>query len=430
MRKSFPVFLLIILVLLMLVGCSADQNRAPIVKTNEGKEITVYTGGTVKFNLRFEDPDGDNVSVTVEASNDFLVYCYDKNTGIFEWPNAGPEGEYFVEFTGFDGEAITRHKVNIIVKDKEDETGDNKPPVLVSPDKKEYKVAENGNLKFKVIFEDPDGDSLDVRAESNQYQLVQAFDKNSGLFDWNVNLPAGEYTVTFIASDGKANTSIKVKIIVLGEEEIDQNEPPVIDKIGNKIISPGETLEFVVRAHDPDGEDSSIRYMVDDLKEYFNEDTGVFKWENIGEELSGKVYSLTFTAIDELGETASEEIVIKINSIPEFDEILLNDEVVDETETLQFFSGRQNRLEIKASDKDGDRINIEITEIDGTGELNINNFVFNEDNKTGIISWAPISDRIGDEISITFKVTDYPGDLYDIDYTSSNLLSLVIKVVE
>ncbi|MGB4045368.1 MAG: hypothetical protein WBK22_04835 [Halanaerobiales bacterium] len=221
MRKSFPVFLLIILVLLMLVGCSADQNRAPIVKTNKGKEITVNTGDTVRFNLRFEDPDGDNVSVTIEASMDFLVDCYDKITGIFEWPNAGPEDVYFVEFTGFDGEARTRHQVIIIVKDKEDETGDNKPPVLVSPVKKEYKVAENGNLKFYVIFKDPDGDSLDVKAESNQDQLVQAFDKNSGLFDWNVNLPAGEYTVTFIASDGKANTSIKVKIIVLGEEEID-----------------------------------------------------------------------------------------------------------------------------------------------------------------------------------------------------------------
>jgi len=71
MRKSFPVFLLIILVLLMLVGCSADQNRAPIVKTNKGKEITVNTGDTVRFNLRFEDPDGDNVSVTVEASDGF-----------------------------------------------------------------------------------------------------------------------------------------------------------------------------------------------------------------------------------------------------------------------------------------------------------------------------------------------------------------------
>lgn len=165
--------------------------------------------------------------------------------------------------------------------------------------------------------------------------------------------------------------------------------------------------------------------MVSELKEYFNEDTGVFKWENIGEELSGKVYSLTFTAIDELGETALEQIVIKINSIPEFDEIVLNGVVVDETETLQFLSGGQNTLEIKASDKDGDRINIEITGIDGTGELNINNyFVFNESNKTGIIRWAPTSDRIGDEISITFKVTDYPG----IDYTSSNLLSLVIKV--
>jgi len=31
-------------------------------------------------------------------------------------------------------------------------------------------------------------------------------------------------------------------------------------------------------------------------------------------------------------------------------------------------------------------LNIEITEIGGTGELNINNFVFNEDNKTGILS--------------------------------------------
>lgn len=169
MRKSFPVFLLIILVLLMLVGCSADQNRAPIVKTNKGKEITVYTGDTVRFNLRFEDPDGDNVSVTIEASEDFLVDCYDKITGIFEWLYAKPGGEYFVEFTGFDGEAITRHQVIIRVKNKEDETGDIKPPVLVSSVKEEYKVAENGNLKFYVIFEDPDGDSLDVRAESNQY---------------------------------------------------------------------------------------------------------------------------------------------------------------------------------------------------------------------------------------------------------------------
>jgi len=96
--------------------------------------------------------------------------------------------------------------------------------------------------------------------------------------------------------------------------------------------------------------------MVNKLKEYFNEDTGVFKWENIGEELSSEVYKLTFTAIDELGKTASEEIVIKINSIPEFDEIVLNGVVVDEKETLQFLSGRENRLEIKASDKDGDRI--------------------------------------------------------------------------
>ncbi|MFY9394314.1 MAG: hypothetical protein WAP36_06440 [Halanaerobiales bacterium] len=101
--------------------------------------------------------------------------------------------------------------------------------------------------------------------------------------------------------------------------------------------------------------------------------------------------------------------------------------MVDETEPIIFTAGRDNRLEIKAQDSDNDRIEIEINNIEGHLDAD-KHFVFNENNNTGILSWAPKSDRKGEELSITFKVTDYPGDLYDIDYTSSNLLSLVIKV--
>ncbi|MFY9496963.1 MAG: hypothetical protein WAP29_07610, partial [Halanaerobiales bacterium] len=155
---------------------------------------------------------------------------------------------------------------------------------------------------------------------------------------------------------------------------------------------------------------------------------GVFHWKNISEDDKG-VYSVTFRAIDELGASATETIIIKINSIPEFEGFWLNDVKVYETEPIIFTAEKDNRLEIKAHDSDNDRIEIEINNIEGHLDAD-KHFVFNKNNNTGILSWAPISDRIDDEITITFKVTDYPGDLYDIDYTSSNLLSLVIKVVE
>ncbi|MGB4492091.1 MAG: hypothetical protein WBI32_04435, partial [Halanaerobiales bacterium] len=102
---------------------------------------------------------------------------------------------------------------------------------------------------------------------------------------------------------------------------------------------------------------------------------------------------------------------------------------VDETKPIIFTAGRDNRLEIKAQDSDNDKIEIEINNIEEHLDADIH-FVFNENNNTGILSWVPTNDRIEEELSITFKVTDYPGELYDTDYTSSNLLSLVIKVVE
>ena len=115
------------------------------------------------------------------------------------------------------------------------------------------------------------------------------------------------------------------------------------------------------------------------------------------------------------------------NSIPEFTGFLLNGVVVDETEPIIFTAGRDNYLEIKAHDSDNDRIEIEINNIEGHLDAD-KHFVFNKNNNTGILSWAPTSDRIGEELSITFKVTDYPGEVYDVNYTSSNLVSIVIRV--
>lgn len=314
----------------------------------------------------------------------------------------------------------------------------NNPPVIESNAKPEYNVEIGETVEFYVRFKDPDGDNVSVAVTSEPVYLARNYNESTGIFRW-VASEAGNHWIKFSGFDGEATANRTVYINVdddsngnglddngSGDNDAEVNQPPIFEKIGNKIKSPGETLSFKVSAHDPDGIDKNIRYEVDDFHEYFNEETGVFHWENISEDDKG-VYSVTFRAIDELGASATETIIIKINSIPEFTGFLLNGVVVDETEPIIFTAGRDNCLEIKAHDSDNDRIEIEIYNIEGHLDAD-KHFVFNENNNTGILSWAPISDRIGEELSITFKVTDYPGELYDVNYTSFNLVSIVIRV--
>ena len=314
----------------------------------------------------------------------------------------------------------------------------NNPPVIESNAKPEYNVEIEETVEFYVRFKDPDGDNVSVAVTSEPVYLARNYNESTGIFRWVAN-EAGNHWIKFSGFDGEATANRIVYINVdddsngnglddngSGDNDAEVNQPPILEKIGNKIKSPGETLSFKVSAHDPDGIDKNIRYEVDDFHEYFNEETGVFHWENISEDDKG-VYSVTFRAIDELGASATETIIIKINSIPEFKGFLLNGEEVYETEPIIFTAEKDNRLEIKAHDSDNDRIEIEINNIEGHLDAD-KHFVFNENNNTGILSWAPTSDRIGEELSITFKVTDYPGELYDVNYTSSNLVSIVIRV--
>jgi len=313
----------------------------------------------------------------------------------------------------------------------------NNPPVIESNAKPEYNVEIGETVEFYVRFKDPDGDNVSVAVTSEPVYLARNYNESTGIFRW-VASEAGNHWIKFSGFDGEATANRTVYINVdddsngnglddngSGDNDAEVNQPPIFEKIGNKIKSPGETLSFKVSAHDPDGIDKNIRYEVDDFHEYFIEE-GVFHWENISEDDKG-VYSVTFRAIDELGASVTETIIIKINSIPEFTDFLLNGVVVDETKPIIFTAERNNRLEIKAHDSDNDRIEIEINNIEGHLDAD-KHFVFNENNNTGILSWAPTRARIGEELSITFKVTDYPGELYDVNYTSSNLVSIVIRV--
>lgn len=88
----------------------------------------------------------------------------------------------------------------------------NEPPVVLSDVDNLYITIEDGKVIFEVKFLDPEGDDVEVKIESDYFQLIQAFNKETGIFSWDVNFPVGFYTVTFSASNRKESVSIEAEI--------------------------------------------------------------------------------------------------------------------------------------------------------------------------------------------------------------------------
>ncbi|MFI5359826.1 MAG: hypothetical protein ACHQYO_07215, partial [Halanaerobiales bacterium] len=127
-------------------------------------------------------------------------------------------------------------------------------------------------------FKDPDGDNVSVAVTSEPVYLARIYNESTGIFSW-VASEAGNHWIKFSGFDGEATANRTVYINVdngeddsngnglddngSGDNDAEVNHPPIFEKIGNKIKSPGETLSFEVSVHDPDGIDkNNIRYEV------------------------------------------------------------------------------------------------------------------------------------------------------------------------
>ncbi len=113
---------------------------------------------------------------------------------------------------------------------------------------------------------------------------------NSPTFSWTPTYTqAGSYNVTFIASDGKTQTSQTITITVANTDR-----PPVLADITDRSVNVSSLLTFTLSATDPDGD--SLTYSAGTLPSGATLTGQTFAWTPTSSQAGS--YTVTFTASD------------------------------------------------------------------------------------------------------------------------------------
>ncbi len=174
-------------------------------------------------------------------------------------------------------------------------------------------VVVGNTLSFLVTASDPNIKDT-VRLFVTGLPTGAVFSTTSGQFLWT---PAagqtGDFSVTFIASDGLLEVSRTI-IITVSSGAPPANLPPALNPIGNQSVQVGRSLSFTVTASDPNSTDTVV-LSVTGLPQgaSFNPASGAFLWSPIDSQIGD--HSLTFHASD--GRLhVSESIVIGVTAAP------------------------------------------------------------------------------------------------------------------
>lgn len=223
-----------------------DINRPPILK--DLPPITVNEGEEINLKPEATDPDGDNITYYYSGWIDM-----DKYTTTYD-----DAGTYKVKVAASDGFLTDEKYVTIEVKDV------NRPPEFneIGP----IEINENEKLELPLYATDPEGDSVEISAES----LPRNSSIEDNTFIWTpdydtINTDSALFTVNFIASDGKSQTIKQVNITLYNV-----NRPPKITAASknNLIIQKNQKVKFEVVAEDEDKDELTYIWRFSLVEQY------------------------------------------------------------------------------------------------------------------------------------------------------------------
>ena len=316
---------------------------------------------------------------TAEGSRPVISWAWDFGDGnmstaqdpIHAYPDVG---DYLVRLTVTDLEGMQSTRLSTV-------TVENVAPVLAAIG--DVTTPENALVRIDLSATDADGDDLAYSASGLPDGAT--FDNVTGVFEWTPTpQQAGNYEVTFVASDGALADSKTATITVH-----DVNRAPTLAAIADKTVNEGGLLTFVLQGSDEDGD--TLAYSASDLPDgaTFTPQTRRFSWTPAYDQAGA--YTATFTVTDgALSATRTAQIqVLDVNTPPVFDAI--EHQVVVEGSTLAFT--------VTATDAEGDAISIFADDIPDRAT-----FTDNGDG-TGAFEWTPSSLQQG-EHTATFRAVD------------------------
>ena len=228
-----------------------------------GPENTVFSEGEeIKFNLG--EGASNSAGVLYWSANLPEGAQLDTATGQFSWTPGMDQGGV--------------HRILLGVSDKRFQCVNNfefkveerdQPPVLEPIG--DLDIFERDLLRFHLQATDSGGDPLRFSAEGLPDNAILY---SGGLFSFRPRFgQEGLYPVTFFVSDPAGNVdseTVNIKV-----EELNRLPEIVVE---NQQVDPGQDLQFVVDAYDPDGD--TLLLSMSGLPEgsSFDEDTGAFGW--------------------------------------------------------------------------------------------------------------------------------------------------------
>ncbi len=271
-----------------------DVNRPPALKdvpAQSGKE-----GEKLTFTVEGSDPDTDN-QLNYSAENLPKGASFDAASHTFSWtPGFTQAGSYTITFKVSDGKEEVQKTATINVENV------NRAPVFTALSGREVK--EDQTLSFKVGASDPD-EGTNLTYSVSGLPDGANFDAASQTFNWKPDFTqAGNYNVTFEASDGDLKATQQVSITV---ENV--NRAPEISGPSSEQTEVGQTLSFDYQGKDPDGDELNFKAGGLPSGASLSSD-GHFSWTP--QEGQSGSYSITVTVSDGQDEaSASTSISVK-----------------------------------------------------------------------------------------------------------------------
>ncbi len=348
-----------------------DLNRPPQLQPIEAKKV--LENQLLRFKVLGSDEDSDN-TLTYTAEGLPEGATFDPATQTFSWqPTFEQAGSYQVTFKVTDGKEEASIVVPIEVVNV------NRPPQFSGLSDRQVK--ENETLSFTVSANDPDAGTT-LQLEAKDLPEGAQFSANNGQFSWTPTFEqAGDYTVTFVVSDGDTTVSKTVKITVQNV-----NRPPVFNEIADQTVKENEELRFTISATDPDA-GTKLTFSAQGLPKgaQFDANSATFIWTPDFDQ-QGK-HAVVFKVSD--GETeVSKTVTITVENVN-------RPPTIKGPTSGEAQVGEAIKLQFNGQDPDGDDLTF-------TGEnlpsgASINN--------SGTFSWTPAEGQEG-SYTFTVKVSD------------------------
>ncbi|HYU32388.1 MAG TPA: putative Ig domain-containing protein [Thermoanaerobaculia bacterium] len=381
-----------------------NVNAAPVF--DDLGRFETREGQPVSFRVRALDPDNpafvpperkeDGTLTDLEGSPATVTYraggvpagaAFDPETLVFTWsPGFTAAGSYPLIFTATDdgdGTGTPRSATATVDLEVLDA---NRPPVLT--DIANQSVERGATLDVIVRATDPDGDLLTLKALGlPRFGTFTDRGDGSGLFRFTPGAgDRGNYTLTVRASD-EALTVEKGFVLTVSA----LNEPPRLERIGDKVAVFGQPLTFTITASDPDQEPLTFR--ADGLPPGATltpgtvYGTATFAWAPSASDAG--VYGITFRVADarEEDRQAIRLVVRETNGAP----------VLSPPGMVSAAEGQPLTVTLAASDPDGDPLLFAAFNLPPGATL---------DAAQGVLRWTPNLFQAGSYPGIVVSVTD------------------------